>query len=107
MIQRLLIPRIIIDINRDRFKRRYFPGEGVQEGVVLPIPGLSALVLSCLLFRFIRFASTGCVCSVLVLVVGGDIDRIDMGMRTVRARRLRPFCWFCGMVWFDGSGNGF
>ena len=35
MVQRLLIPRIVVDINRHGLERRDLRGEGVEEGVVL------------------------------------------------------------------------
>jgi hypothetical protein len=36
VIQRILIPRIIININCDVFQRGDFAGEGVEEFVILP-----------------------------------------------------------------------
>lgn len=36
VIQRILIPRIVVNINRNGFQRRCFVGEGVEEFVVLP-----------------------------------------------------------------------
>ena len=35
MIQCIMIPRVIVDIDRDALQCRYFVGQGAEEGIIL------------------------------------------------------------------------
>ena len=37
MIQCIMIPRVIVDIDRDALQCRYFVGQGAEEGIVLSV----------------------------------------------------------------------
>lgn len=87
MIQRILIPCIIVDIDGDGFEIRHFGREGVEEGVVLSVGRKSNISI----YITESFRTVYTVCTSKRGTEGGRRSGMD-GWRTVLVRKHPPSC---------------